>query len=70
MSGGDIFTVQIDGAVDIPPDQMLAIAQQILGNEGPVGLIDKDVDALLGHASRGQYCKRLHYCPYIPQKQI
>jgi hypothetical protein len=35
--------------MNITPDQMLPIAQEILGYQSSVGAVDKNVNALFGH---------------------
>jgi hypothetical protein len=49
MIGGNIFAVQIYGAIDVSPNQVFPIAQQILGNQSAVRPVDQDADTLFGH---------------------
>ena len=50
MIGGDILAIQIHRTVDIPPDQMFAIAQEILGDHRTVGSINENIYTLFSHA--------------------
>ena len=48
-----MLAIEIHRAIDIPPDQVLTITKQILGNQRGVRLVDQDVDALLRHENLG-----------------
>jgi len=49
--------------IDIPPDQVFPIAQEILRYQSSVGAVDQDVNALFGHRVLGNHQKEVSHAP-------
>ena len=61
-----MLAIEIYRAVDIPPDQMLPITKQILGNQRAVRAVDEDIDTLLGHGVLGNHQRGPIHAPTLP----